>query len=750
VTEVGARQATHWVRLAVDSALFLGLLLTAVGTTNPPAASRPPAAFAIAYPPDTTPGTGFTIDPPSFWMQTGTSVTFQVLWTVDSPLCIAVPLWYWWSLGAGTATGFLNETGGSSALFTADSFSSGSVTVEARSVATLKCGVNETVLEQSAAAEVTIVVPLTVTGVELGPDLLLPGENATFNGTVLGGEPPYTLDLAWGDGTHTIVTQAGPGPFTINHTFSAGEYVPYLLSSDSAGDLVNRSVPEAVSVGTGFQVAVIPTSYVAEVGVPVEFLGEVRDAPSGEVALADCTDGVVGPPVSPPGPNATGFSCTFSSPGTAVVLFGEYPSQIGGASASAVLYETVVLPPEISVEPVVATGEAGSFATLEISLSGGDLPVSFDWNLTGNRSYGSAVVYSDGGGTLALPLVAPGTFAFDLRAIDALGGVGANDSVRVLTESHLEAHADPARSLAPTGVLALVTGSVVSGCPPFSWWVVPDFAPGNGTVENGSVGSVGEFSWNGSYAREGSLSVNVGVADACGSAWRTALSISLVPLLSAEFTAVPGPSSPNETIEINVSIQGGWPPFQLYVNASDSESWNQTLPSAGRDQCLLLTHGVGSLSLEVSVTDQLGSSSETQLTVMLPLSNPTRSSPPPPGNSSAPGGSASVPAIEMVGLLASFVVPAGVATAVGLAWHHRSRRGRDRPTGPDPEETLKRIIEPAEGAERFTVELLAEEAGISLAVVRSTIDRLVSAGRIHSESGADGEEVLSWSTESGQ
>jgi len=63
--------------------------------------------------------------------------------------------------------------------------------------------------------------------------------------------------------------------------------------------------------------------------------------------------------------------------------------------------------------------------------------------------------------------------------------------------------------------------------------------------------------------------------------------------------------------------------------------------------------------------------------------------------------------------------------------------------------TLRRIIEPADGAERFTVELLAEEAGIPLTVVRSTIDRLVSEGTVHSESGADGEEVLSWSVQRG-
>ena len=62
---------------------------------------------------------------------------------------------------------------------------------------------------------------------------------------------------------------------------------------------------------------------------------------------------------------------------------------------------------------------------------------------------------------------------------------------------------------------------------------------------------------------------------------------------------------------------------------------------------------------------------------------------------------------------------------------------------------LKRIIEPADGAERFTVELLAEEAGVPLSIVRSTIDRLVGEGKVLAESGADGEEVLSWSHNTG-
>jgi len=60
---------------------------------------------------------------------------------------------------------------------------------------------------------------------------------------------------------------------------------------------------------------------------------------------------------------------------------------------------------------------------------------------------------------------------------------------------------------------------------------------------------------------------------------------------------------------------------------------------------------------------------------------------------------------------------------------------------------LRRILEPADGADRSTVELLAEEAGIPLAEVRATIDRLVESGAIRSETSTEGEEVLAWSGE---
>lgn len=84
---------------------------------------------------------------------------------------------------------------------------------------------------------------------------------------------------------------------------------------------------------------------------------------------------------------------------------------------------------------------------------------------------------------------------------------------------------------------------------------------------------------------------------------------------------------------------------------------------------------------------------------------------------------------------------------LGGLWLYRRRRrsAEPSPPPPDPVAVIREIVEPAEGAERSTVELLAEEQGLPLATVRSTIDRLVSDGTLRSETGSDGEEVLAWS-----
>jgi len=750
VTEVRTERTARRLPLVIDLVLLAGLLLATVGHSGAPAAPELLASTAPLSSSD-APVATLTVDPPSYTIRTDLNLTLQAVWSAESPLCRVTPVWFRWSVGSGNATGFLNATNGPSVTFTADSFSSGTATVDVRGVAFLACGTNLTVLERMVGSNVSIVTPLSLSGVELGPNPLLPGALADLVGNVTGGEPPYTVDVTWDDGTGSTVTLPASGPFSVDHRFSAGEFVPSLVASDADGSLVNVSVAEALSVGTGLEVAIAPASYVAEVGVPVEFTGIAEGEPAGAVTLFDCSNATVGSTDgSATVPNGTAFSCAFTSPGTSEVLFGAYPPAPGGLSASVVLYEHVVAPPQLSAEPVTSVGEVGGTLLVPIHLSGGALPASLSWNFSGNRSGGTETVDSDGGGVLTLPLGAAGAYTIGLRASDALGGIGTTVTSVLRVDSLLAANASGARSPTPYGAVAEVAGNVLSGCPPFSWWVVPDLAPTNGSLGNGTLPNVGAFEWNGSYAREGNLSITTGVVDGCGVTWQTALTFQLVPPLSAEVVATQGPTSANETLAVNLSMQGGLPPFLLGVIASDNESWNRTAPSDGTYHWLFPTDANGSVGLAVSVLDRLDGFWQTNLTIV--LTRPPDPIVPPPPPSVVPGSNNSAtatPTIDPTWLLVGLVLVSGGGGSV-LLWRRRVRRKCGRAPGPDPVSTLKNIIEPAEGAERFTVELLAEEAGIPLAVVRSTIDRLASEGTIRSESGADGEEVLSWSPETGR
>ena len=739
------------VPFAVDSVLLAGLLVATFGHSGGQSASGL-IPGSVPHSAENDSEVDLAINPPSYWMRTGTNVTLEAVWSSGPPGCDLTPLWYGWAEVSGNATGYLNASTGPSTTFFAASFDSGSARVVARAAAVLECGANETVIDRTSEVNLTLVAPLSLSGVGLSPNVLLPGQTATLEGGINGGEAPYTLEVAWGDGTRSRIVLSIPGGFSVAHTFAAGEFVPAVSLEDAEGDLANTPVDEAVSVGSGLEVGILPARAVAEVGMTVEFTGVAVGASPAVSPLFDCSNASVGPATTTP--NGTVFPCTFTSPGTAVVLFGEYPTRPGGPSASTILYEAVVDPPTLSVTSVDSPDEAGVGEPLRVNVSGGVLPITLTWNRSGGGPGGEETLGSNGEGVIMLASATPGDYLVEIGGNDSAGGTAPTATTTLRVGSSLASNAAGASRILSYGALAEVSADAVAGCAPFAWWVVPSLLPSNDSAEVGGLATVGDFGWNGSYALEGNLTVTVGVADSCGATSQTELRIELVPSLTADATVAPGPTSPIETLAVNLSVHGGLPPYRLYVNASNGESWNRTVSSQGASRWWFPTDGTGSLGIAVSISDLLGANQRVDASVVLvPPSGPAIPSPPgntsPPGPSPDPSTNSTAPSATVSSWLAAMIVLASVGTAIAIFLLRRRKAQRDLPptSGPDPVATLRRIIEPADGAERFTVELLAEEVGIPLTDVRSTIDRLVRDGRIRSESGADGEEVLSWSPE---
>ena len=663
--------------------LLAGFLLVTGGPQGTPAEPTL-AQKAVVRPSINGSGAVLSVDPPSFSMRSGTNLTLQAIWSAKTPVCRVIPLWYRWSEVDGNATGFLNSTTGPSTTFAAESFDSGTATVVIHSDAGLDCQGSETIIDRQREANISIGAPLSVFSVELGPNPILPGQFATLQGVVVGGESPYQVEIGWGDGTHSLFTLPRPGSFSDSHKFPAGNFLPSVFLGDSGGDLLNVSVDEALSVGTGLEVAILSTSYNAEVGIPVEFTGVVDDNSPGTITLFDCSNATKDSSTVTPGTsNDTSFSCTFTSPGTAIVAFGAYPPQAGGPSASVVLYETIVAAPSVSIQLVEPIEEAGGQVQARVDVSGGVLPISLFWNISGNRSGGEELLSADGEGTISLALGSPGYLTISSRVIDALGTEATNDTSTLRVVSLLGANVSATSTLISNEAIVQIRGILFPGCPPFSWWVVPELSATNSSTGNGNLEDGGTFAWTGRYATEGNLSIRVGAVDGCGVSWQTNLWVVLIPALSFNATVSPGPVGSNETIAVNLSIQNGLPPFQVSLNASDNESWNRVLSSDGEYRWLLPTHWNGSLAVSVVVSDGLGVVVSTNRSVVLVApraSTVSQPLPPPPPPSVVPGSPSvlAVPSsVDPFWLLMPILLWAGIAVSLAL-FRRRFARGKRR------------------------------------------------------------------------
>ena len=226
------------------------------------------------------------------------------------------------------------------------------------------------------------------------------------------------------------------------------------------------------------------------------------------------------------------------------------------------------------------------------------------------------------------------------------------------------------------------------------------------------------------------------------------MAVPLVPELGASANAIASSVATGPAILLNLSIRGGLPPFNLWFNSSTEEEWNRSLSFDGTYSLSLPTNDSGRVRLGVILRDRLRAEWGDAFEVVFRSSTPpSNASLPPPPSTASPVNATSRDLLSSVtsSVLVLLLVVAAAALAFALF-----RRRWHRPTGEpiravDPVQVLRRILEPAEGADRATVELMAEEAGLPLDEARMTIDRLVSQGSIRSESGPDGEEVLAWS-----
>jgi hypothetical protein len=712
------------------------LLVLLVAGSSPPV-TVPPIRTAVALRSAASPE--LDIDPSSWWMLSGNATSFRASWVDPAPGCGISPAWFRWSITGATAEGSLNSTTGLNISFAASSVLTGTTTLRVRSAVMITCGTAASVLVAGAEANVTVVAPIALENLSLSPDPVAAGGTAFLHGNLSGGEPPYTLQISWGGGNVSALPIPTPGTFSIPHTFPAGSYLPTVVVTDSAGLAAQAAVGEVLAASDSLAVGITAVNTETDVDIPVPFNATALDEPVGSAAGWSC-----GPPgtfVPVDRTSSTDFSCAFSAVGTGDVLFEVLPPP-SAAPASVTLRETVVPRPTIVALSPNLTGEVGEPGVVTVAIAGGVPPFHLDWVDIGTTTSGALVVPADGPVVLPFTPVRSGSLELVARAIDADGVVTLNATTRWIVEPALNTSAVPSRISEPWGAELSLTGSVTAGVAPFLWLVTTGSVPLNETDSSGVLSAVGSFGWEGSYAIEGSTAVTLTLVDGVGGFSTRTFEIAGVPPLAGRVSVVPAAVGSTGTFLVALSLSGGLPPFELNVSASDGTSANRTVPSDGTSWSAFTAERGGALRIRVSVTDRLGVECEWNRTVAVPYVSPPPV--PPTGENGAPSPLGTSLTTISVAVLVALVVVGGAVLGISVL---RRRRAHGAPAPPpDPVAVLRQIIEPADGADRTTVELLAEEAGVALDVARSTLDRLIAAGAVRSETEPEGEEVLSWSS----
>lgn len=710
---------------------------------------------------------GVDVRPSNATLAAGETVELDASWTALPTGCVLSPLAWRWAAVAGSVAGSLSSNVGPVTSFSAASGGvEGTAQVELRALSVARCGAGESLLDRTAIANLTVFAAPQLSALHVAPDPIGPGESSNVTGEIALGRPPYSLAIEWGDGTASNYTLAVAGPFSFSHVYPAGNFSPAVAVTDDLGQGASAAPGEMVYVRAGLAVGIEASSYAAEVGRPIEFTGEIQDPPSWFNVSDGCSElGSAAPLAGRSAEPEVTFSCTFDRPGNGMASYSVTPGATGTGTVSAGLEVPVAGPLAMAVSVAEPVGSAGSIVEVPLTISGGVPPFTVLWNASSGGTLESLTSYRDG--TVVLPVAAgpPGPLGLTARARDAVGGATTlNVSLGTVTPA-IAGTAAVASDATTSGANVTVVGTVTGGTPPFLWYVLPSLTPPNGTAVNGTLAGSGGFLWHAILPAEGSSNATVGAIDAVGDQWQSALELPLVPALSANATvAVAGCATSGLALELNLTIDGGLPPFSVRVAGPVGTAANFTASTDGEFERCLTTNGAGPATLTVQVSDRLGIQWSDQLTIVLPgggtgpVGSPNGSGPPdprPPAHPphdppvTAPTATAEpAPPADSLALNEAAVligVLVGLAGLAAVILRRRRQRTTESTPAPDPRSVVRRILEPADGADRATVELLAEEEGVPLSLARETIDRLVAEGLVRSDTGSDGEEVLAWS-----
>ncbi|HZY69482.1 MAG TPA: hypothetical protein VFF67_00695 [Thermoplasmata archaeon] len=403
-----------------------------------------------------------------------------------------------------------------------------------------------------------------------------------------------------------------------------------------------------------------------------------------------------------------------------------------GSIASASRALLVVSAPSVSVGVSTPTGDVGRAVPFTLNVSYGTAPYRISWSEVGGSANGSVAVPADGWYLEPVVPSLAGALWISASIQDADGlSAGAVGNVA-------EVYPLPSLAVAPDAPLGEVGAPVdwgvaaIGGAPPLLWSGAATL-PVNSSASSGRLDGPGSFTWATVPAAAGNLTVQLTATDSAGSIVVATATVRVDPATSVRVVP-PVFGGAGAPAPVSAYIAGGDPPYSYTVGLSDGERFAGDLGGPGPVAWTAAPHAPGFIDITVSVTDALGVTTSTTLTVVVPAGSPAAPPPTAPaGASSSSGWTAWVGAAAgLLGLFAWWVVPKRLKRKPPTSGRSRAMR------------FVRSYLEDADGLDRATLRFLGDDDDLPVEAVDDALGHWSRLGRVNVRLNDDGDEEFRW------
>jgi hypothetical protein len=672
--------------------------------------------------------------PSALTVEAGANGSLELWVGSGDPTCaVETPVVVWELAPTFPPIGVLASPSGPSDSFDAFPGVTGTVGITATVEGWVLCGAQNVSFGTEAQASVTTVEPLEVENFTAGGATSAPGALVTCSGLVTGGEPPYRIDVQFGDGNSSSELLAAPGEFSLGHRYAVGSYRPSVSVEDALYDRTSAQVESAVLVADALAAEVEPVGPGPEAGAPfpVEAIAEGGYPPYSFLWSDSAGDA------------GTGANWTIASaePGPLAV---ELLATDRLGEAVEVARQFAVAPP-VTARVAGENGDVGRPLLLRLNLTGGVPPFSVTGTPVPSGSSFAFTAYADGNWSEAVVPSVAASLWLSLEVTDALGRSWSE------TLPLAEVHAAPylLANLTPSpdeaGGLLDVVGLAGGGTPPFNWSIASTADLAGAEPRYGRLPTGGVFAWNGTVTAPGSGELVVSLIDSSGAEVSENLSVRALPALAGALLVESAGPAAGAPLPLSYEISGGQPPYRYAFALSDGASFAGNLSDAGPGAWTAPAPPAGFLEVRLTVSDALGFRNVTTLTLAVA---------PATGGGSAPAGPATAPGSsgDAAGWAGWLFLP--VAALIGGLWFFRSRRSAPpAPAAAEPKgalPTVRRLLREMDGLDAESLELLAEEEGVDPESSRRALERWIALGRVECVEEPEESAVYRWKEATGR